>query len=144
MISAFTLLYQYQRKQDAEGYLLATPDDYERAAHLLKEPLRRLLGYGISEPAQRFWERLKERYYDPLKPFTPREARQNERVSKAATYGWLRELAEAGAIRVIEPAEGSKGAKYEVGEYVPTCPLLLPDVEKLEETAPYETAGHKM
>jgi hypothetical protein len=143
MIAASALLHQYQRRQDDEGYLLATLQDYEIASKLLQEPLRRLLGYGLSEPAARFWERLEGRY-EPGQQFTSTEARRGERVSKSASYGWLHELSEVGAIKMVEQAAGSKAARYEMQEYSTGSTSILPTAEKVRECTPSENAGHKM
>ncbi len=58
MIQATALLHQRQRGRDADGRLIAMPDDYQVARRLLARPMARLLGGGISDPAQRFYDRL--------------------------------------------------------------------------------------
>src|SRR5205809_6527711 len=111
MIQVVTLLHQYQREVDSEGRLLAAPADYQLAQYLLKGPMSRLLGGGVSEPAGRFFERLRQWATNDLGagiPFPTTEARKKEAHSKSAVSGWLKELHEAGLIRVHTEGRGSK------------------------------------
>jgi hypothetical protein len=114
LVQASALLHQYQRSNDSAGRVIATREDYQLARHLLSEPMRRLLGGGISAPARRFHERL-GRWFG-LAQFSTKDARRKEQASRASVYDWLSELREAGAIELIEPGRGSKPSTWLAGE----------------------------
>jgi hypothetical protein len=128
-VQAVTLLFQYQRERDAEGRLVATAADYQRARRLLLEPMRRLLGGGISDPARRFFDRLRE-WADG--PFTTAEARQHDDHSRAAVHAWLKELDEAGLVRVVVKGRGRSPATWELTNNDPEYRgTVLPPVEEV-------------
>jgi hypothetical protein len=60
LVQAYALLYQHQRQHDSAGRIIAARQDYQLAHRLLCEPMRRLLGGGISQPARRFHERQRK------------------------------------------------------------------------------------
>jgi hypothetical protein len=130
MIRTSTLLHQFQRKSDMRGQLIATPDDYALARKLIHGSLTRLLGCGNSPAARRFYERLRK--WKLHERFTTTEARQFEKHSKPTVWEWLRELAEAGLLRVVEDGRGRKPAVWEiVPESVADVRSVLPSVETL-------------
>jgi hypothetical protein len=129
MIQAGALLHQHQRGQDGEGRLIATPADYRLARRLLLSPMRRLMGGGISEPARRFHDRL--RGWAKV-PFTSTQARRKEEHSRAAVYGWLTELHEAGLVRVVSEGRGSSPTTWELVPNDPEeCGAVLPPVKEV-------------
>jgi len=73
MVQASALLHQRQRQVDNDGRLVAEPDDYQLARYLLLNPLGRLLGGRLSDPAARFHTRLRERFVGGA-TFTRRDA----------------------------------------------------------------------
>lgn len=113
MIQAGTLLHQHQRQIDADGRLVASPDDYELAQHLLLKPLGRLLGGKLSDPAIRFHERLVRLVSDT---FTTRDVVRHEKATDRAVRGWLIELHDAGKVELIEEPKGPKPAKWRLAE----------------------------
>jgi hypothetical protein len=115
MIRASALLHQYQRQQDDAGRVIATGEDYRIARALMLGPLTRLLGSGVSQAARRFLERL-EKVWGDDSSFSTSEARRKERYSKSAVCEWLKELAEAGLVRVVEEGRGRKPASWQVVE----------------------------
>ena len=132
MIQATALLHQRQRGRDADGRLVAVADDYQVARRLLARPMARLLGGGISDPAQRFYDRL---HRWARETFTTTEAASQERgrVGDRAVRGWLSELRDAGILEVVEPSKGPKPAKWRLTGESPesrACPAL-PTVEQL-------------
>jgi hypothetical protein len=112
MIRASALLHQFQRPTDEAGKLIAVRDDYRLARWLLEEPLRRLLGGAVSEPARRFFERLWTWFGDQV--FSSRDARTREETSRASVYGWLTELSRAGILEQLEVARGPKPATWRI------------------------------
>jgi hypothetical protein len=114
LVQASALLHQYQRRQDSAGRVIATHQDYRLARHLLCEPMRRLLGGGISEPARRFHERL--RGWFGLIQFSTTDARMKEQASRASVYDWLTELNGAGAVELVEPGRGSLPATWHLAD----------------------------
>jgi hypothetical protein len=103
IIQAVTLLHQRQRYRDADGALVATVEDYQLAEYLLRKPMTRLLGGGVSDPAHRFHERLK---HWATGNFTSTEARRREKGCKSSVSGWLAELHDAGAVELVEAGRG--------------------------------------
>jgi hypothetical protein len=128
MIQASTLLHQRQRKLDDDGRLVAEPDDYKLARHLLAKPMERLLGGRLSDPAHRFYERLRE-WVRPDEPFTTRDAMNHERGCKSSVYGWLGELHDAALVELVEAPRGRSPATWKVlvesaGEPVVSLPTV--------------------
>jgi hypothetical protein len=114
LIQTLALLHQYQRAEDSAGRVIATADDYQLARHLLREPMRRLMGGGISDPARRFYQRL--RGWFSFMPFSTTDARLKEKASRASVYDWLHELNAAGALQLVEGGKGPQPAKWQVSE----------------------------
>jgi hypothetical protein len=110
IIEASALLHQFQRQEDGQGRLIATRDDYDLAARVLAGPMARLLGGGISDPAQRFWKRLREWFAGGQ--FTAAEAKGKEGTSRAAVYGWIGELFRSGALEQVEQGRGNRAAVW--------------------------------
>jgi hypothetical protein len=112
MVATSCLLHQYQREQDERGRLLANEDDYRIAVRLLQEPLRRSLGDGISEPASRFFLRIKKWF--EAETFTTKAAQARESTSRSSVYGWIGELHKAGALQKLEEGRGSRAAVWRI------------------------------
>jgi hypothetical protein len=109
MIRAVTLLYQRQRTRTADGTLVATADDYQIAQRLLRSPMARLLGGGLSHPARRYYERLKSW---ATGEFSTTEAKRKETASKSSVSGWLHELYEDGFVELVEAGRGRTPATW--------------------------------
>jgi hypothetical protein len=122
LVQASALLHQYQRCQDNAGRVIATHEDYRLARYLLREPMRRLMGGGISEPARRFHERL--RGWFGLAQFTTKDARMKEQASRASVHDWLSELNAAGAVELVEPGRGSLPATWRLCDLTPDGDVL--------------------
>jgi hypothetical protein len=131
LVQTSALLHQYQRGTDSAGRVIATLEDYKLARHLLREPMRRLMGGGISEPARRFHERL--RGWFGLVPFTSKAARLKEQASRASVYDWLWELNGTGAVELLVPGRGSLPATWQLSELRQDNDVLPPEVELLGE-----------
>jgi hypothetical protein len=127
LVQASALLHQYQRCQDNAGRVIATHEDYRLARYLLLEPMRRLLGGGISEPSRRFHERL--RSWFGLAQFSTKDARMKEQASRSSVSDWLRELNTAGALELVEPGRGSLPATWRLSELTPDEDVLPPESE---------------
>ncbi len=112
MIEAVALLHQFQREQQ-DGAIVATLQDYAIAKKLLAEPMGRLLGGSISAASRRFLERLRSRV-SATETWTTREAIKGEPSSNRAVQGWLRELTDSGYLEVVEPARGPKAAVWRI------------------------------
>jgi hypothetical protein len=126
VIEAVALLHQRQRRKDDQGRLVALPEDYRIARHLLREPMARLLGDMLPEGARRCGERMQAWAGET---FTARDVQERETVSGRAVRGWLGALAEAGILDVAEPPRGNLPARFRWGrrpleEVVRDCPGL--------------------
>jgi hypothetical protein len=132
MIQASALLHQRQRQVDSDNRLLAAADDYQLARHLLGLPMARQLGGRISEPAQRFLERLRG-WFGPDETFTTRDAKQKESQSKSSVYGWLGALHEAGLVDKVEEQRGNRAAQWRLSSNAPDpdAAAVLPPVGKV-------------
>jgi hypothetical protein len=130
LIQTSALLHQFQRASDAAGRVVAVQADYEVARRLLADSMRRLLGKGISEPARRFYQRL--RTWFGATSFTSAEARAKEETSRRAVSGWLAELHQAGVLAQLEPARGSTPARWRIepGNFE-ECVNVLPDEDEV-------------
>jgi hypothetical protein len=130
-IQANALLHQFQRELDAQGRVLAAQDDYQVAARLLKVSMRRVLGGGVGEPAQRFFLRLREWFKGD--EFTARQAQAKEETSRSGVYSWLQELRKAGAVERTEPTRGRSPAQWHALDVNPDelAGNILPAVEEV-------------
>jgi hypothetical protein len=132
VIQASALLHQRQRKVDAEGRVLADRDDYELARRLLLVPTARQLGRRVSDPAQRFAERLRG-WFRPDDTFTVRDAARRESGCPRSVHNWLRELLDAGQVDLVEEARGRAPARWKrsgVGSD-PESTTTLPGAQEL-------------
>jgi hypothetical protein len=134
MIQAVTLLHQRQRQKDADGRLIAVPDDYQLAHRLLAKPMARLLSGKLSDPARRFYDRLAGW---ATGDFTTSEAKTHEVGSKSAVYGWLHDLHEAGMLEMVEAPRGRLPARWRLagttsddtlGAGLPTVEQVFPEL----------------
>jgi len=107
MIKTLALLHQRQRKADAEGRIIATKDDYEVAQHLLKGPLSRSIGGGLSDPAMRFYERLVG-FVSSDGEFTSSDVKGKESSSDRSVKNWINEMAEVGISELTQEHRGSR------------------------------------
>jgi hypothetical protein len=130
MVQAIVLLYQRQRKLDDHGQLIAAADDYQLARHLLHEPMARLLGGKLSEPALRFYNRLSTWAMDS---FTTSDAKQHETNSKSAVYSWIMELYDAGYLAMVEASRGRNPATWKRTGVTPdnNLDVALPTMEQV-------------
>jgi hypothetical protein len=118
MIETLALLHQRQRMSDADGYLLATADDYALAKRLLDKPLARLLGGRVSDAARRFFDRLTK--WASGQDFTKHDAaKHGESAQERTVNGWLSELYHAGYLELVEANRGQQPAKWKIAPDVP-------------------------
>jgi hypothetical protein len=131
MVQASALWHQLQREQMADGQLIASRTDYAVAALLLAEPMRRLLGGGISEPACRFAERLRGWFQGET--FTPRDAKAKEDRSRSSVHVWLGELRAAGLVEQVSEARGRTPASWRLADCAPGQAMAsgLPTAEEV-------------
>jgi hypothetical protein len=132
LVEACALLHQFQRRIDSDGCIEAGPDDYALARELMLPPLNRTVGQRFSEPARRFFGRLRSRF-EPGAVFTMTDLGKTEAVSDTAVRGWLKELAAVGLAEQVEPRKGQRPAKWKITDDA-KCPDgpaadLLPPVE---------------
>ena len=132
MVQAVTLLHQWQRERDDDGNLVATAADYELARKLLRRPMARLLGGGLSAPASRFFESLKgwTKSFEHA-DFTPTDAARKFKFSPTAVRGWLWELSDQGLAKIVQDHKGSSPAIWQLTGADPETKVVLPSVEKV-------------
>lgn len=131
-IQASALLHQRQRKLDPDVGLIANEDDYKLARHLLAVPLGKAVGHRISDPARRFYDRLRK-WFTANEEFTTRDAMNQESCSRSAVYGWLAELSDAGLIERAQDSYGRNPAKWKIIDPArdPEDDCVLPPPEKV-------------
>jgi hypothetical protein len=110
MIRASALLHQFQR-EESDGYVVATPDDYRLARDLLEEPMRRLLKGDVGPHARRFHERLSA-WFPNGETFTITNVLGKESYSRASVETWVKELHRDGSVEKVEEHRGSKAAVW--------------------------------
>jgi hypothetical protein len=125
MVEASALLHQFQRKRDPDGRVVATADDYQLAYELLAKPMCRVLGGGVSDPTQRFYDRLRERV-GTADVFSTSEAKRDEPNSRSSVYGWLSELHDAGFVEMVSESKGKKPATWKLTDKAATADELSP------------------
>jgi hypothetical protein len=133
MVQASALLHQRQRQLDGQRGLVAGREDYVLAQRLLAKPLERLLGGGLSEPAQRFRDRLRAKKEGLPEVFTVADASRDESAGKSSIYGWIEELHEAGLVELVQEPRGRAAAKWRLAneEADRKVTAILPTPEKM-------------
>ncbi|MBK8205177.1 MAG: bifunctional DNA primase/polymerase [Planctomycetes bacterium] len=134
-IEAVALLRQYERLTTPQhgDEVCATIEDYAVAAYLLRGPLGRALGNGLTPAVVRFGQALRARFGD--EDFEPADAAAAQKSVKASqkVNDYLRALADAGCALRVEKSHGNVAAKWkmltEVGEHAATW---LPDPKGLQ------------
>ena len=127
VIKAVALLHQKQRVIH-DGAIRATVKDYEVARELLLEPMGRLMGDDIPPAASNLLERLRKRY--PGERFTTTKATKDDSTIKDSRKmaGYLKLLAERGAVELYEGGRGSQPHTWYVNsEQVAFGEVWLPE-----------------
>ena len=113
LIQASALLHQRQRQTDNQGRLIAEARDYEISAKLLCGSLSRTLGECLSDPAQRFLDRLLAEIDDPIYPmqipFNAAEIRGRLKAGRSTVAGFLTELEDKQFLEMVEVAPSGRG-----------------------------------
>jgi hypothetical protein len=132
MIQASALMHQFQRQRSDDGRLQAERQDYEVATTLLGSAMRRLIGGGVSEPAERFWRKLKKTFKEGHTWGTA-DAAGKTKANKNSVKVWVAELRNAGFLQVISESRGRKGAEYRLTAANPdqAAANILPDAEEV-------------
>lgn len=127
-ISAITLLHQFQRKTDSEGYLIATEADYEVARRLLIGPLQRSL--GVADSAAEY-EAIREKLTDK---FTSEEfGKASGKKAKSTRNELIAKYVDLGSIELVKKGTGNKPNHYRWTGKTPNN-VLLPSVEAIFAT----------
>jgi hypothetical protein len=138
LIQASALLHFRQRKMD-DGVLLATATDYQIARRLILKPFGMSLGGGVSDAAHRYFDWLKKRW--AKEEFESSQAINLELGKKSATYGWLAELHNAGALERLEKNRGNRSARWRLTGNDPLPGAgIIPEVEDV--VPEYRNRGH--
>ncbi|MCC7387329.1 MAG: hypothetical protein IT431_01030 [Phycisphaerales bacterium] len=132
-VSACTLLHQFQREENGQGRLIASPLDYQIVHRLLDGPLAGLLGNRVSPAAMRFRERLERRLGSD--EFSTTDAAAGEAVTARAVRDWLAALTDGGMAEQTETPRGNKPARWKL---LPVDPLDLQvsDLPSVEQVFP--------
>jgi hypothetical protein len=139
LIQASALLHQRQRATDPQGRLIAAPLDYAVTVRLLAAPLDNMIGGSLSEPAERFLDRLleaiKQKPTSLPVPFTNEQIRlQLRHVGRSTVGNHLNELEEKGYLEATEAPSIGRGRPPKA--YQPTyrdasADGVLPSLEQL-------------
>jgi hypothetical protein len=123
-VEAIAFLHQGQREQDADGYLIATPDDYQLARRLLIGPLNEAVGIG--DRLFRTLGLLQRKY--PKRVFTSTETIEagifNNKMTRDRV---LKDLVELDAVRCVEESKGKNPARWQLTDKQPK-PVLPANV----------------
>jgi hypothetical protein len=148
LVQASALLHQRQRQTDQDGQLIAEPADYAVAARLLSGPLARTIGENLSDPAQRFLDRLLAEVDDPIDPlpvpFSAKDVRHRLKAGQSTTNGYLSELEDKGFLDRADPPAAGRGrppkAWKPTGRDLDAENVLPPATQLFGEGATKETA----
>jgi hypothetical protein len=148
LVQASALLHQRQRQTDQDGQLIAEPADYAVAARLLSGPLARTIGESLSDPAQRFLDRLLAEVDDPIDPlpvpFSAKDVRHRLKAGQSTTNGYLAELEDKGFLDRADPPAAGRGrppkAWKPTGRGLDAENVLPPAAQLFGEGATEETA----
>jgi DNA primase len=114
-IDMVTVLHQYQRKQTADGKLIATKQDCQLAKDLMFECIMLKMD-ELDGSLRQFFERLKD-YVKKTKNdnhgFTQREIRQSLHISKTQLHRFIIELTELEYLQEMR-YNGNKGNTYQI------------------------------
>lgn len=130
MVEASALLHQFQR-EERDGAVIASPNDYQLARFLLAEPMNRVLGSKISDGTLRFWERLKKR---PDDVFTAASIARELKVSDRSAREHLHVLEEFGSVEVVDSHRGRFASTWRVHHWSnpdAESRSVLPSVEEV-------------
>lgn len=138
-IRASALLHQRQRATDAEGRLIASPLDYEVTVRLLTAPLDNMIGGSLSEPAERFLDRLLDAVRQKPKPlpvpFTNEQIRTHlPHLGRSTIGNYLNELEEKGYLEASEAPSIGRGRPpkaYQLTYRDVAADGVLPSLEQL-------------
>jgi hypothetical protein len=125
LVKAIALLHFKQRQRDDSARIIAIASDYKDAACLAAGPLGTAAN-GISNGAQRFVDKLREKFGD--NEFSTTDAKTMGVGSRSPVYGWLSELNNAGAIEQVVSPRGKVAARWRLVDQN-TRPTGLPSVE---------------
>ena len=141
MVEAVTLLHQRQRTRDADGRLLATPDDYRVASRLLSGPIARQLGGRVSDAARRFYDRMVSRNLPS--GFTAQDLARAEDLTDRCVRGYFGELSTAGYIKLIEAGRGPVPHKWQLAPVPPDSSAWagLPSAEEITSDTDFRLSG---
>ena len=135
MIEAVALLHHRQRTRNCDGKVVATADDYRVARFLLSRPLAHVFGRTLSDGCRRFWSRL--RVWTTTEPFKSSEAYTRENFSDRQVREWLKELAHAGHLEIVEAGGRGKPYSYRIAHVAPTeinASVVIPEDDNLLPT----------
>ena len=127
-IQAVALLYQRQRQRDAEGRIIATPDDYAVARRLLLETFQTAATGGVSEVLRETVEAVNRLYQDGGPPLTVKAIGDALGLAQNTAGYRVRRAVKLGYLVNMEPHKGAP-AKITPGEALPEYRPALPDVE---------------
>ena len=138
LISAVALLYQFQRKRDAAGRIVATLDDYNVVRQHLTEPVARGIGVSLTAGAKTLRAHIEDNY-DLEDHFTPADLKESTGLDRVV-YDRLKELRQHGWIKIVDAGGGSVPAKYAKTLY-PTgaIGLELPELKKVCAGSPLQS-----
>lgn len=117
-ICQVTLLNQYQRKVDQNGYLLVEKEDIRQAIDLFFTPIL-LKSDDLDSSTRQFFEQVKEFVGEEnyqTTTFTQMEIRRKVNKSKSLVNKYLSQLLNAGYIN-IDSGSQNKGYHYKIIEY---------------------------
>lgn len=136
VIRAIALLRQRQRKAGPiqHGDVIdAVLDDYAVARRVLMGPFGQSLGKSLPDAIARFGQRLSSGFGEAV--FSSTQAERDDPVlgSRGKVNEYLRALAHAGVLEVVDDSKGSKPKTYRFISDVPESGVTwLPTVEQLE------------
>ena len=130
LIQASALLHQFQRKWDADGRIIASPDDYKLVKKRFGDVLARSMGSAGSQRIATFLEDLR-RAVDGRGRFTIADLTGKVDGCTNKIRGCVNELVSLGQVQVLQASVGNKPTVYGFApDGQPLNTLDLPDVKE--------------
>lgn len=141
LVCAHTLLHRRKRKTDANGYLLATLDDYGAVRKLVHDVIARGIDSAVSPSVRRVVKAV-ARHSNGATGVSGNQLVTEMRLNKAGVSRHVKAAMALGYLRNLESAQG-KAAKYVVGEKMPADANVLPTVKAVKDRHEAKIAANR-
>lgn len=129
VIEAVAILHQHQRQADTQGRVVATIDDYQVAANILRQPLRTSL--GVRSGPTLLYQKIADAFSGDKIFDTAQVQKLDLKAGERTVRTWLTNLVEHGCVEQVTKAAGRIPAKWRLTDKTPEA-AVLPEASVLE------------